>query len=92
MWYVYVLRSLMDSKRYIGISEDVPTRVARHNAGRVPSTKGRRPFELVYTEACATLSEARKREVYFKTAAGRRLLNEIIGAPDCGSARPTERG
>ena len=74
MWWVYVLRSLKDGRRYVGISEDVRRRVGDHNTGRAWSTKGRRPFELIYKESLGTRSEARLRELYFKTAAGRRFL------------------
>jgi putative endonuclease len=76
MWWVYILRSLKDGRRYIGISEDVERRLADHNAGRARSTKGRRPFELIYKESFSTRSEARVRELYFKTAAGRRFLSK----------------
>ncbi len=35
-------------------------------------------IEVVYTERYDTFDEARKREIYFKTAAGRRFLNKNI--------------
>jgi len=37
------------------------------------------PFEIVYTESFATREEAIKRELYFKSAAGRRFLNLKLG-------------
>jgi len=77
MWQVYVLRSFKDGKRYVGISEGVGRRIADHNAGRARSTRARRPFRLVYEEVYETRAEARKRELYFKTAAGRRFLTSI---------------
>jgi putative endonuclease len=76
MWSVYVLQSSQDGKRYIGISSDVQRRITEHNAGRTRSTKGHRPFELIYKESFTTRSEARERELYFKTAAGRRFLDK----------------
>ena len=84
---MYVLRSAKDGKRYIGISSDIQRRISRHNSGHVPSTKGRRPFELIYTEGFAFRSEAREREVYFKTAAGRRFLDKMENQ----TPHPTER-
>jgi putative endonuclease len=77
MWSVYVLRSSKDGKRYVGISNDVQKRIAEHNSGQTRSTKGRRPFELIYREDFKIRTEAREREVYFKTAAGRRFLAKI---------------
>ncbi|MGA3246460.1 MAG: GIY-YIG nuclease family protein [Bacteroidota bacterium] len=74
--HVYVLRSVADGDRYVGLSTDVPHRVEEHNAGKVKSTKARVPFVLVYQEPFDTLIEARAREKYFKTAAGRRWLDK----------------
>ncbi|MEX2088362.1 MAG: GIY-YIG nuclease family protein [Bacteroidota bacterium] len=74
---VYVLRSLVDQKRYIGISDGTPERLVQHNAGKVIATKSRRPFVLTFTERCATRKEARALEKYFKTGAGRRFLDKV---------------
>ncbi len=73
----YVLRSLRDQKRYTGFSQREELRLIEHNAGTTKSTKGRRPFVLTYGEYYETLKEARDRERYFETAAGRRFLDTI---------------
>jgi putative endonuclease len=73
-YYVYVLQSLSDFKRYVGLSSNIGNRLKMHNSGKVKSTKGRRPLILIYKEKVGTLSEARKREKYFKSAAGRIFL------------------
>ena len=75
--YVYVLRSLEDGKRYVGLSSNVEGRLAQHNRGEVKSTRHRRPFVLKYREVCVSMREARSREKYFKTAAGRRYLDKL---------------
>ncbi|MBM4169141.1 MAG: GIY-YIG nuclease family protein [Ignavibacteria bacterium] len=74
---VYVLRSLRDHDRYIGLSASTRGRLAQHNAGKVKATKGRRPFVLTYKEQYATRQEAREREKYLKSGAGRRFLDKI---------------
>lgn len=74
---VYVLRSLRDHDRYIGLSASTRERLAQHNAGKVRATRSRRPLVLTYKERCATLQEAREREKYLKSGAGRRFLNKI---------------
>jgi putative endonuclease len=38
MKYVYILESLDSEHFYVGITDDVPARLARHNAGEVPHT------------------------------------------------------
>ncbi|MBI4334555.1 MAG: GIY-YIG nuclease family protein [Chloroflexi bacterium] len=45
----------------IGSTDDAAARLAEHNAGQSPSTKGYRPWKLVYAECYSTLSEARQR-------------------------------
>ena len=73
--YVYVLRSNKDSGIYIGSTRNLPSRLKAHHYGKVKSTKGRRPFDLVYIELCDSYTEARKKEIYFKSGAGREFLD-----------------
>jgi putative endonuclease len=74
MYYVYVLRSLKNNHRYIGMTADIPRRIQAHNSGLVKSTKNRRPLELIYTEEFETKLEAEYRELFFKTGKGREYL------------------
>ncbi|MBI3585616.1 MAG: GIY-YIG nuclease family protein [Ignavibacteriales bacterium] len=77
LFTVYVLQSVVDGKRYIGLTKNIQTRLSQHNLRKVRSTKSRAPFVLKYQEQHKTLSEARLREKYFKTAAGRRWLENV---------------
>ncbi len=77
-YWVYILKSQKDGKRYVGMSSDVSRRLAYHNAGKVQSTKHRCPFELLYKEAYATRTEARAREKYFKSYAGSKEKLSIL--------------
>jgi putative endonuclease len=45
-----------------------------HNSGKVPSTKGRTPLELVYWEGGLNEHDAALREKYLKTAWGKRYI------------------
>ncbi len=73
-FYTYVLRSLKDGKLYIGWTDDLKSRVNKHNKGLVTNTKSRIPFELVYYEACKSKQNAIKREKTLKTGFGRKYL------------------
>ncbi len=78
MWHTDVLRSLADGGHYVGMTGTcVEERLARHNAGRVKSTKGRRPFELLHAEEFATRTDARVREKFLKGGQGREFLRKI---------------
>ena len=72
---VYVLRCA-DSKLYVGSTRDIRSRIQAHNEGKVKTTKNRRPIKLVYTEEMPSYSDARKREVYLKSGAGREWLQK----------------
>ena len=73
-FYVYILQSKIDGDRYVGFTRDLRKRLREHNEGRSFSTAYRRPFELIYYEACVSESDARRREKYMKTTDGRRFL------------------
>lgn len=65
-WYVYMLRC-RDDTLYTGITDDIPRRLQAHNSGvGAKYTRGRGPLTLVYQEACATKSDALKREYAIK--------------------------
>ncbi len=72
--YVYVLRSVLAGNFYVGLTDDLKRRFREHQGGLVPSTKHRRPFALIYYEACRNRTEAVRREKYLKTAWGKRFL------------------
>ena len=79
MVYVYVIRSRAGGRRYVGITGDVRRRLEEHNAGRSASTRAGRPWELAYEEAYESHEEARRREKYLKSSAGRRYLKRVLG-------------
>ncbi len=66
MFYVYLLKSGKDSELYIGFTNNIEQRVKQHNNGLVPSTKLRRPFELIYFEGYKSEKDARNREKNLK--------------------------
>lgn len=66
IYSTYVLKSLKDSKLYIGSTSDLYKRVKDHNTGKNKSTKYRKPFILIYSEKFTNLKDARKREIQFK--------------------------
>jgi len=85
MYFVYVLKSKKDGKLYTGITNDIKRRIKEHNKGVVstPSTKNRGPFELIYFEKLKSRINAREREKYLKSGAGREYLkNKLINNPE----------
>lgn len=66
MFYVYILKSEKDNKRYIGSTNDLKRRFKLHNQGKVFSTKKRIPLKLIYYEAYLSEKDARIREQALK--------------------------
>ena len=77
MYFVYVLKSFKDNKRYIGMSSNLQRRLYEHNNGLVKSTKNRKPLELIYFEEFSSKTEALKREKFFKSGSGRQFLKNV---------------
>jgi len=78
MYYVYVLKSRLDEKLYIGYTTDLKERFKRHQNGEVVSTKSRRPLDLIFYEAYKSKEDAERRERYFKTAKGKSSLRIML--------------
>jgi len=69
--YVYVLKSLKDSKYYIGFTKNLKRRLLEHNKGKVKSTRIRVPFKLLCYEAYPNRKIARAREKFLKSNDGK---------------------
>ena len=76
MYYVYILKSTVRNWHYIGSTSNIAGRLAKHNGGKVKSTKPYRPLQLAYQEVFATHKEARARESFLKRTA--RARNDIF--------------
>ena len=75
--FVYVLRSLKDNKRYIGLTNNLNRRIFQHNSGKVSSTRGRLALELIYSEKHSDRYVAASREKYLKSGTGRKFLEQM---------------
>ena len=61
------------------MSKNILQRLKTHNKGQVRSTKSYVPWKVVHIETHATQGDARKREKYLKSAAGRRWRKKYMG-------------
>lgn len=74
MHYVYVLQSVSDYGLYIGYTANLRRRLTQHQAGESLATSYRGPWRLIYYEAYLEESDARGREEFLKSGAGRKHL------------------
>ncbi|MFA4846576.1 MAG: GIY-YIG nuclease family protein [Patescibacteria group bacterium] len=82
MHLVYILQSDHNGRWYVGSSDNPQRRLQEHNFGKHRSTKGYRPYQLIYTETYDTKTEALKREKLIKKSGRiRKELKQKLLAP-----------
>ena len=78
IFYTYVLRSERDGNFYTGYTSDLENRIKKHNSGQIEAARMRKPFELIYFEACSDEKDAIRREKYLKTSWGKRYIKSRL--------------
>ena len=77
-YYVYIIKSEKDESYYIGHTQDLGSRLERHNQGRVKYTKSKRPWRLVYFEEHSDRSLAMKREMEIKGRKSKEFIDSLV--------------
>ncbi len=77
IYHVYAMKSEKDGRIYVGMAKDVEIRVVQHNKGKSKSTKGYRPWRLIYSEPAGARLQARVREKYLKSGVGKEFLKAL---------------
>ncbi|MDO8569357.1 MAG: GIY-YIG nuclease family protein [bacterium] len=77
MYTVYILQDSV-GKLYKGMTNNLGRRLVEHKSGHTQSTKQLINPKVVYKEEYDNFKQARKREIYFKTAAGRRFIKKLL--------------
>jgi predicted GIY-YIG superfamily endonuclease len=78
MKYVYILQSTVDEHFYVGITDDLPARLAKHNLGAVPHTSKHRPWRVKTYIAFNDEKQAFNFEIYLKSPSGRAFLKKRL--------------
>ncbi|MDP2668541.1 MAG: GIY-YIG nuclease family protein [bacterium] len=76
MKWPFVLRDSR-GKLYKGCTNNLKRRLLEHRSGHTITTSKMRDLVVVYQEEYDTFEQARARELYLKSAAGRRFLKKI---------------
>jgi putative endonuclease len=71
MKYVYILESFEGQHFYVGITEELSARLAKHNAGDVSHTAKYRPWRVKTYIAFSNEKQAFEFEKYLKSGSGR---------------------
>jgi len=78
MFYVYIIKSLIEKYKYKGLTNNVERRFKEHNEGKNKTTRPYKPFELIHTKEFNTRKEARTYEKFLKSSEGRELIKTTI--------------
>jgi putative endonuclease len=79
-YYVYILKSQKDGSYYIGHTQNLNSRLERHNQGRVKYTKSKRPWKLAYLERYPDRSSAMAREEEIKNRKSKAFIDCLVRA------------
>ena len=70
--YVYILIDITtETHHYVGSTQDLQARLAKHNAGKVPHTSKFKPWRIQTAIAFDSNEKAVAFEAYLKTGSGR---------------------
>ena len=78
MFTVYILKSKVAKKSYVGFTDDFWRRLKEHNSGKHFYTRRYVPWEIIHKEEFNNFDEAVEREKFLKTTSGRRFLKKIF--------------
>lgn len=78
MWTVYILKSTVKERYYIGCSNNLLKRIHQHNSGQTLSTKAYIPYILIYKEEYTDQKVAYDREKEIKSYKGGRAFKKLI--------------
>jgi predicted GIY-YIG superfamily endonuclease len=78
-FYVYILQSIdFPENHYTGLTEDLQSRLKKHNAGEVPHTSKIKPWRIKTAIAFTDRQQAAKFEKYLKTGSGRAFAHKRL--------------
>ena len=73
---MYVLKSELHFRFYVGLCSDIDRRLKEHNNGKTKSTKFWKPWSVFLIEEYPNRTEARQREKYLKSGYGKKWIKE----------------
>lgn len=81
MYFIYWLISEDRSKTYVGFTDNLQKRVECHGSKKVKTTKSFGNFSVDILEEVDDIKQARTREKYWKSSAGRKKLKAKFNGP-----------
>ena len=78
MPYVYILKSLVNFRYYIGSTNNLERRINEHNRGQSKYTSLSKPFKLVFSQEYKNIQLAKKIEAKLKRFKSKQIIDRIV--------------
>lgn len=75
---IYLIINESENKTYIGFTDDIERRIIEHLSGKVRTTKEYGDFKYFVLEEAPGRKQARQRERYWKSCAGRKKIKALF--------------
>jgi len=80
MWYIYIIKSVLNNRYYIGCTSNIERRILEHNNGYNISTKKDKPWKVVYCEEFNDQQKAYSREKKIKSYKGGNAFKKLLNS------------
>lgn len=77
-WFLYILKSKVCGKYYVGVSQDPGRRLIFHNTVEKGFTSRYRPWEIVFIKECESKKEALNFEKKIKSWKSRLMIEKVL--------------
>ena len=78
MFYVYILESVKDGTKYVGVTINLRNRIKEHNLLETRSIKPKAPYRILWYSAFKDRSKAYDFEKYLKSSSGLAFRNKHL--------------
>ena len=78
MWYIYIIKSVQNSKYYVGCTNNIERRLSEHNNGYNIATQKGKPWNIVHYEKFNNQQEAYSREKKIKSYKGGSAFKKLL--------------
>ena len=75
---LYILKSKIKKRYYIGHTNDLNRRLTEHNSGQTKSTRPYKPWKLVYHKIYSNKTNATKAENFLKAKKSKIFIEKLI--------------
>jgi putative endonuclease len=78
MYYTYILKSQKTGRYYIGYTNNLQQRIAKHNQGHSTATKSGVPWQLLWVQGFKVKRDAIKLEKALKRFKNKAIIESIV--------------